>query len=638
MTEPAKMVDPWFTLDGEEMARAVRTRCELAMREQYTRRGLSVCLGAAIEGFQIDAFNATGLELSHVSAFKALSVPIVRNELRSCAQTILAKVFAPDAPKPFVMSDGGDFEQRSAAELAQDFLVAEMGLPQGQFDNTDDMFNQAGYLAIACTGTAAVIVRPGYDQVECELDDTLTWGLDQSGPYGAILGVVRKAWYDVDDMLARYTKPKQQAAIRASIVEREDPLALAVIDPKRTTLKRRAVEVCEAWRFSSRGVVGRHVIVPAKSAGDCHWLVDEDYDFTDMPAVMVSWDRSLASPWGEPATQAVIHEFLAQNRMLADVDQTIISMPGAIVAAPEGEQGQLGSSHAVQRINSDNPDRIKVFTLDKLDQASLQMSKEHGDGIHAIMGISPSQTAGQRAVGTSSGVHEELVAKLTSERFADHQRRLVQAKVVRASKLFLRAARQMLESNGSKGFKRQFKNRDGKTYRVIKASDLDLDESRYVFTVAPVSEDDRSPQQLAARADELVRLGVIGGQEWWQAQKNADLPAAVKLFNTQWELVEWQIRNWLTAPVERLNKLYISPRKYNDLAAMGRQVTGALQEAQMQGCPDERIALFERFLDETIALEKEEAMFQAGLQSGAPESGEMMAPAPEEALAGAPMG
>lgn len=614
--------DAWFTLDGPpsgsglapDLTKSLSLRCEQACGDRRSARGLGCLYASAYEGMSLGTFNVAGADLMSIPDFKLLSVPIIRNTLRACIQTILAKVFAPDAPKPFVIANGGDWDMQQKAEDANDFLVAEMALPQGQWDSFDDLANQAGLLAMVATGTAAIIINPGHEQVEAELDDTLNMGIDQSGKGGAVRGYVRKYWRDPEEMLARYTKKAEQDAIRSSIVECDDPLELAQVNPNRPLRKIRQVELHEGLRTRCYGIVGRHVI--ATKSG--YVLKDDDYDFPDPNAVFLTWDRPISGFWGTPATQTALAEFLAQNRLLGDVDEVISNLPGALVIAPEASQSDLQKAKGIQRISSETPDKIRIEVLSKLDNSALAMADNHGQGVHSTLGISPGQTGGERTVGTRSGEHEELVAKLTSERFADNQRRIIEAKVRKPAKLFLRSARQMIDSGMCPDFVRQFVAKDGKTFREVKAADLDLDDSRYVTSIAPVSEDDRTPQQLAQKADELLKTGVLDGNGWWQAQQNANVSAAMRRFNSQIEWCDHQIRIWMHAPLEKLPELYNSPRKFQGLKALGEQVANAVQDAQIRNCPEERMVYFDRFLDETFALYQQEIAMQAQLTAGAP--------------------
>jgi hypothetical protein len=614
--------ESWYSIsDSVEAGRALRRRCEQARSDNYDRSANAVLYASLFEGCTLTSFNSVGYNLVSNQTFQVLQIPIVRNTLRSCISTLLSKIFCADAPLPKVMSDGGDWDQRNKAEEIDQFLECEMKLPQGEFDSTDDMWNHAGLLAMTSTGSAAVIVRPGYDQVECELDDTLTMGIDRDGRWGQPQTVVRTAWRDPEAMISRFPKFKED--ILASVVELTDPLELASIGSRRPPRRLMQVEYYEGWRVKVRGVVGRHMVCLKNGVVLC----DDDYDRKEWPGVIFHWERQLAGDWGTPATQTVYRECLRENQLLDDVDDILHNAPGLIVTGPESVQAQLSGSLRIQRITTELPGQIDTKLVPKLDAEALQMAQNHSQGVHDIMGVSVAQSSAQRAIGTRSGEHEELVAKLFSERFAEVQRRLVTAKVEKTARRFLWAAQDMV-TEGCKEFTRQFAKkqspgdpRSSYTYKTIDVADLSIDDSRFVISIAPVSEDKNSPYTRAIKADKYLQLGKISGDQWLQAQRDADVDAATRLSNSQTDWLEEQIKMWLSAPVEEIPERYQSLRKFQDPVAAGRQVVNAMLQAQIQGCPQERLNYFDRFIDECAALaEQEAAMTQEsgqGLVTGA---------------------
>jgi hypothetical protein len=600
----------WFALSKADAPRALIARCAMAEKANSERQARAVLFGSLFENCKLSTFNAAGYDLVTSQAFTLVNTPIIRNTLRSIVMTLLSKLFCVDAPLPKAMSDGGDWNQRAKAEDVDQFLECEFQQQQGQFNNIDDLWNHGGMLAMAATGSCGVMVLPGWDQVECGLDDTLTWGLDNDGRWGATRGMVRTVWADPEELVFNLPR-KFKADILASCETLNDPLEATRLGRGAHGQPKRAVRLCQGFRVAARGRDGRQMLVLKNG----RVIEDKPYTRTEIPAVIWHWERQLAGDWGTPVTQTAFEEVMRQNERLADVDNMISNLMQVLLMGPKEIVDQMQLAKGITRVDSDFADKLRVEVMPRLDREGLEMMREHEIGVHNSVGVNQAQTAAKKASGTTSGVHEELVAHLFSERFADQQRRLTYAKVEATAKRFLWAAQDMVEM-GRKDFIRQWKNKDGDTYRKLKVSDLDLDSSRYVFSVAAVSEDKNRPETRAKKADEYLRLNLLSGSEWLQTQKDLDPDANTALATEQYEWVESQIRKWTREPVETMGEVYQSPRKWLDPVQMGKQVSVALLKAQDAGCPEERMAFFDRFLDECTVLARDQAQEAAAV--GAP--------------------
>lgn len=602
----------WWALKNEDAAKALIARCAAAQADNQERVARAVLFGSLFEGCTLTSFNGPGYDLVSSGAFKCVNTPIIRNPLRSIVMTLLSKLFCVDAPLPKAMSDGGDWSQRSKAEDIDRFLECEFLLSQGAFNNSDDLWNHAGMIAMAAVGSAAAVIVPGYDQVEMQLDDTLTMGVDRSGPRGAVRGLVRTVWMDPEEMVFNNLR-KHKAAILASTEQVEDPLEATRMGRGMESHKQRMVRYYQGWRCKVTDRDGRYLVV----LKDGTTLRDVPYKRKESPAVFFHWERQLSGEWGTPVTQNIFEELMRMNERMADVDDMVANSPGVIAAGPKDVLTEMAQARGIQRLETNFPDKLKIFIPEKLDRQALELAKEHELGAHNISGVNQAQSSASRAVGTRSGEHEELVAHMFSERFADQQRRLTHAKVIETSKRFLWAAQDMVE-DGAKDFIRQWQSKDHKTYRKLNVADLDLDDSRYVFSICAVSEDKNRPETRAKKADEYLRMNLLSGAEWLQTQKDLDVDASVQLAQQQYEWVDAQIEKWTREPPEKMRDVYQSPRKWLDPVAAGRQVTLAFLRLQEAGCPEERLAWAEKFIDECVVLAREEAQQAASVSQALP--------------------
>lgn len=608
--------ETWWAMPKADAPAALISRCARAEKANAERQARAVLFGSLFENCRLQTFNAVGYDLVTSGMFQVMNTPIIRNTLRSVVMTLLSKLFCVDAPLPKAMSDGGDWDQRAKAEDIDQFLECEMQLSQGQFNNLDDLWNHAGLLLMSATGSAGVVIQPGWDQVEAQLDDTLSWGLDVDGRFGRIRGLVRQTWMDPEEAVFNLPR-KYKPDILASCETVRDPLEVTRLGRGQEAMERRMVRFYQGWRVAARGREGRKLLVLKNGRTIDDPAYTGPYKRPEVPAVILHWERQLAGEWGTPVTQTTFEEVIRQNERLADIDDLISNLMQVIAAGPKEVQDQIAKAKGITRLETDFPDKLKIFAVPRLDREGLEMLREHEAGIHNTVGVSEAHSSARKAVGTTSGAHEELVAHLFSERFADQQRRITHAKVEASARRFLWAAQDMVEL-GRKDFERQWKNKDGETYRKLKVSDLDLDSSRYVFSVNAVSEAKNRPETRAKKADEYLRLNLLTGAEWLQTQKDLDPDANVKLANQQYEWVESQIRKWTREPIETLPEIYRSPRKWLDPDLMGKQVALAQLKAQDAGCPEERLAYFDRFLDECVVLARQKAMEAASVGAALP--------------------
>ncbi len=600
--------EQWYRLEPEEAAQALLGECERAIQDNAGRRTEALCFASLFEGIELTSFDERGYVHDNDEVFRDLQIPIVRNTCRSIVMTGLSKMTAQDSPLPQFMSNGGDWTTRTKAVRLDRLVCAEYGLPQGQFANLHELFRHGALLAMSCVGSFGVFYLPGPDAIICELDDTLTCGMETSGKYGRIISLVRTSWYNTEELIVRFPDFEDE------ILDNEDVMPDGINDITGDVKPERGVKVCQGWRVALGAKnYGRELFV----LKDGTILKDDrEYKRNHPPVAFWHYERSLYGKWGVSLTRCIYNQCLRINQIIADVDAAERNSPQGMVmfrkgAAKPGDLEKTKGWTLVELTGTGNlGDGIQVVAPPKFNSQSVDLLLFHQQGAHDVSGISDQHTSAKRATGTTSGKHENMVAALFTERFADNERRLIDMRTTSSARLIVWALQDMLEEVPE--YKRIYAK--GDYVEEVKLADLDLDLERYTISIAPVSEDKQSPKARLDKMDQAFEAGLITGAELLSFQQDYDDKSKSQLSLAQENWLERQIDMWLHADTVK----YQGPIQWMDLQSAAKTVAQALLIARTKGAPADRLSWFTRFLDEVQTY-----MDQASAQAQTSLSGEV---------------
>lgn len=580
--------EQWYRLAAEEAAQALMSECERAIQINSSRRGEALLFTSLFEGVELTSFNESGYVHDNDEVFGELDIPIVRNTCRSIVQTAVSKIAAQDSPLPQFMSNGGDWTTRTKAVRLDRLVSAEYEQPQGCFSNLHELFRHGATLAMASTGSFAVFYFAGPDGLVAELDDTLTLGVECAGRYGRIISLVRKTWYNAEELITRFPDFEDQ------ILTNEQRMPDGVRDIDGDLSPERGVAVFQGWRSCiGKKNMGRELFV----LKDGTILLDnKKYDRKSPPVVMWHYERSLYGQWGVSLTRSIYNQCVRINQIIADVDYAEHNSPQGLVlhkkgATAPGDTDKVRGWQFVEITGAaDMNNAFQVVQPPKYSQQSVDLMLLHEAGAHDISGVSDQHTSAKRSVGTTSGKHENMVAALFTERFADTERRLIDTRTTSSARVIVWCLQDQLEDDPE--YKRIYAK--GDYVEEVKLADLDLDLDRYTISIAPVSEDKQSPKARLERMDGAFDAGLITGSELLAFQQDFDVKARSSMAVAQDNWLERQIDKWMHADdVE-----YQGPVQWMDLQSAARMVAQAMLIARTKGLPDERFGFFTRFLDE----------------------------------------
>lgn len=580
--------EQWYRLDGDEAAQALISECERAIQFNASRRAEALQFASLFEGVELTSFAENGYQLDNDEVFRDLDVPVVRNTCRSIVQTGVSKITAQDSPLPQFMSNGGDWSTRTKAVRLDRLVSSEYEQVQGCFANLHELFRHGAELAMSCTGSFGVFYFAGPDGLCAELDDTLTVGLEQSGRYGRIISLVRTTWYNAEELIVRFPKFEDE------ILENEQRMPDGIRDIDGDLTPERGVRVRQGWRSCiGKKNNGRELFV----LNDGTVLQDnKKYERNAPPVVFWHFERSLYGQWGVSLTRSIYNQCVRINQIIADVDYAERNSPQGLVlhkkgATAAGDTDKVRGWQFVEITGAgDMSSAFQVVAPPKYNQQSIDLLQFHEQGAHDISGISDQHTSAKRSVGTTSGKHENMVAALFTERFADTERRLIDMRTVASARIIVWCLQDMLENDAE--YKRIYAK--GDYVEEVKLADLDLDLDRYTITIASVSEDKTSPKARLDKMDEAFQRGDITGSELLAFQQDFDDKARSNMAVAQDNWLERQIDKWLHADQVE----YQGPVQWMDLQSAAKMTAQAMLIARTKGLPDDRLGYFTRFLDE----------------------------------------
>jgi hypothetical protein len=548
------------------------------------------------EGLELTSFELSGYQFDNRDVWgDALDAPILKNTIRSTVMTLVAKLTANDTPLAQFMTNRGGWKESVKAVRMGRLVDAEVEQPQGNFATLHEMHRHGATIAIGVTGSYMIFFFPGDEGIRCELDDTLAVGIETSGRFGRITRLVRTVWRDADELAADF--PDHEDEIYAAEDTCMDGSVAQADQSHENVLRpRRGVRVVQGWKLAYKGQVGREMWVLEK---DGTILRDRDYDRKTGPWVKWDFERSLYGVWGTPVSRTIYEMAMRENRMLCDMDNAERNSPQCLLILPENaeKEGDLDEARGWQIIRSNVPaTQFNFATPPKYNQMSADFVDRLSVYCQDMSGVQEQHSAAKGVPGTTSGKHEQLRAGLFTERYADQERRLIQARAIDSAKRIVETLEELLEE--SPGFSRVWARGD-KT-EEIKASDLDLDVSKYTITVAATSEDKDSPRARAEKAYEMLQQGLITSADYASLLETFAVHEESAIITAQKAWVEKQIDKWLHSSQEARQdeNFYQGPTEWLDLPSAMRQVSLAHLQARTREAPADILEYFDKFLAE----------------------------------------
>lgn len=589
----------WTTRDAGVAADSLRCYALRFTETQTGRTELALKYCRATEGLNMTHLGpwgyAYGSETPGAGAcFSDTEIPIIRNVAHELVDTLTSKIGAIDPPLPAMLTNKGSWKDRRQAADLQDLVWAEYKSPKGMFSNLHEVWIAALKLAAGVTGTAVVQFYDDDGKVGARIHDSLGmfWTPDLR-----MQGVVH--WLPVDDAIDLW--PDHEDQLRLCVGEPPPGWTMPMRNGEKMT---DYVCIFEGWRGGKPNKPGRHVVCTRQ--GDA--LVNEDYPHARPPLVWLTCTTHMYGPLGHSLVHHAYESMKRDNLVLMRVDRAINKTNESTTFAAQGAfvnpDALAGTEdHKVVWMSSDNFTPPVTVSPPGFAPEHLDVADRHYNTAHGVTGMAASHTQGVRQEGVDSAIGQRYVAALVNERFAQLQRRYVQAVAVDSAEIIIQILCDIFQD-------------DPKLLRLAPGQDTlrevsgavalkGIEQLKYLVQPDAVSGNKGNPADRMQTAYELKQLGTISESAFASMQSNGfDLPEEIDDADIQRQWVDKQMYRWQFASDDEVEKpgFYIPPFEHMDIGKALVQVVNGYLEAQMDDLEPERLDFYFMFMADCSAL------------------------------------
>lgn len=511
-----------------------------------------------------------------VDSTDAAQQRVTLNIVQSMVDTVVSKI-TKNMPKPSFLTDGGDFSmQRRAMKLTQ-FI-------EGQFDATKYYAKSTQAFKDSCiNGTGAIKLYTQDGEVKAERVFVGELVVDDSESiYGEPRTMHQKKYIHIDVLKAAF--PKFVVQIEALGADSSSNWASNTYD-KRSNM----VLVVESWHLPSgkKAKDGKHTICIETAT-----LLEESWEKDYFPFVLHRWCERPLGFWGQGLAEQLTGLQLEINKILRtiQVSMHLVSIPKIFVEA----SSQIVSAHLNNKIGG-----IVKYVGTKPDMGPLgNIPPElfaHLDRLYArayeIAGISQLAANAQKPAGLDSGKALREFNDLESERFMEVAKRYEQT-FMQASKIMIDLVKDLAKDDPDYAIKAK----DNQFLKTIKWKDVDMDADMYIMQVFPTSSLSSTPAGRLQDVQELLSAGFIGKED---GMKLLNFPDLKQFYNFNNAGVE-DIERTIEMIVDEGN--YQTPEPYQNLQLGITKMQQAYLLYRSMGCPEEKLELFRRWIEDAAAL------------------------------------
>jgi hypothetical protein len=618
----------WLAETPREAGQSVVAMSQRDANISGVRRERSLDYGSLYEGLQLTAMAPRGYGMTtNDRKFRGSDVPFIRNTAYACVDTFVAKIAADDPPKCALLTTEGSWKERRQAKDLERLIEAEYLSPKAGFATLHELWIQAFRLASASTGAAIVRFYNDAGRVNARIHDTLDVSISPNNSW-----VIIPCWYEIDDAVDLFGAEHEEAlraAVTPAPIEYQPPQTDGYMAPE-------MVCVYEAWKGAHGGKPGLYIAALDK---DKEPLIYEEYPHEYPPIVKLVITPHLHGPWGHSIVHHIFEDVFRQNAMLQSIDKSIERTNKQTTYV---DKSRLTDPEACEKIDDnqvvyvDGDYQPHVVNAPGFAPEHLRVANEHGAGAHDIAGVSELNSAGKKEEGIPSAVGQRFIAALINQRFADVQRRYIQAVAVDSAKIIIQILCDIFQED--RKLTRLWPGQE--SLREISASVAlkGIESLKYVVTPAAVSGNRNSPADRQQSAYELLQSKILSPTSYASLQgRGYDLPEELAERDIQSEWFDRQMQGYMFATDRDVAQpdFYKPPLRHIDVPRALLQVIDGFLEAQMQELEDSRLELYLMLLADLDHLLADSAATGGQLQQS-PTVGPLASAPMAPALPGAP--
>lgn len=550
------------------------------------------------------------------------------NLTKSVTETLTAKV-GKNRPRPFVLTDGGDWALRQRGRKLQKYLDGVYQQAE-VYAKTPSVFRDA-----LLFGTGVMHFFPLLGKMEVGVERVFPAEM-LVDPVSAINGAPRELFRKkyLDRSVVQRMFPKKLDVVEAAGTVPIDEAPYVEGEEGLSTM----ICVYEGWflaDYAANGdrVDGRHVI-----ATDAGTLFAEDYEFDYFPFEFFHWTPPVLGFWGDPAVSEIRGLEEEVNKLLQSVQSAMkrAGMPWALVPNSAKVRTEKLTNEAGLIVRYEGQTAPQIVAFQPVHPQVLEQLWTLYGKAYEILGTNENQASGTKPPGIDSGRALEQLSEDHLVRF-DHVSKHFEDLVGRRfARQILRVAEELDEH--SKRMKKGgyvLRAVDNKTTLKIAWSEAKVSPDDFFLQTFPTSVLPHLPSGRTQVVSEWQANGWISGP---QAQRLLDFPdidSAGSVATADQDLLDWQIEQM----VEDGQDVVPEPRQ--NLQTALQWGTYALERGMRDGTPEAHLDKLRTFLNAIDDMQKaaaDEAQAALAAQNPTPGMGPPPGPPPgaPPAIPGAP--
>lgn len=617
---PAENKEPWWTLTGEESAKAVFSAVEDINTNQAYREADNLNAMRYYGGLEY-----LGIGIGDYSRVGSPTGKIALNVIKSCVDTAQAKI-AKNKILPKAVTNDGDYDLRRRVDKLN--LFGEGLFHSVKYHKKAPLIFRDG--AIFGTGFLKWYAEHNpYDPaLSCVRAERVFPNNIKIDAADAINGAPRTIYEELvmaRDVAARVWKKHKDAIMEAPAV---DDAFINMNIPHSDLIR-----VVESWHLPSMPGAndGKHFLgVPGAS------FLDKDaskWEREHFPFAVFRWNDPLLGYFGTGIAAELCDIQYEINFLLQRIQEAFRLLGAPCIFVERTSEFPLeqlsnvvgnvytytGTTPTVAAFQTVHPE---VFAhLDRLYSRAFE-----------IVGISQLSAQSKKPAGLDSGEALATYNDIETERFMITGQDYEQLGVD-SFNLGIEAAKEIADRNGGHFATRVSGRRNGRRFlEKIDWADADVEIDDYDVQVFPVSSLPSEPAGRLAAIERRIKMGLMTPEDALDQMDLPDTEAANSLaLAARWDLEETFWR-FLNAPDDRAG--YSPPEPQQDLKLGLRLGQIRYLQAKNAGVPDDRLELVRMWMADAQALMGQ----QEPQQPAGPEDGAVPAPGTEMPPAGLPPG
>lgn len=535
------------------------------------------------------------------------------NVVASCSNTFVSMV-TKDKPKVSFVTEGGNWSLQQRAKLLEKFV-------EGQFYESS-VYQIAPMVAldgggIFGTGWMKCFIRGAGERARIVVERVLPWEIqidDQDGQYGKPMTLYQRKWVDRFVLMRMYRdEPKKLDAIRRA--KRSIDPHSGVANPLTAADQ---ILVTEAWRLPSDDGDddGRHAIVI--STAD---LEDEEWPHPWFPFVTYQRQECPVGSWGISLADSLEGIQVEINTLLMRGSVAMRRCGAVHVLVPRGANvntSKLDNDEGTI-VEYDGPEAPTMQVAGNVVPAELYPQLDRlNTKAYEQEGIPQAQAQGDAPNNLESGKAYQTYLQATDRRMIvaiDNYHEMFRQLALRIVEL----GRIIVEDHNPKYAVKITQKRGGMKRVFFNKAQLDAEE--YVLKLWPTNALSDEPGARMGQVEKLSDAGWIAPDQAKRLLNMPDTEMADDLENSSYDAVEDAIAAMLE------DGRWKEPSPMLNIAQAQRQVQNALNKADTDGAPEDRMQLLRDYLTSLGEL-------TAGI--GEPEAPQTMASAGGTPVAAAP--